>query len=320
MSWAALAVPPYQRARYREQWLADLRDAGEVGVPRRQIVVGAFAFAGGSLTRSLLQRELRASFSWVQVGVLVALAGIIFYVLIPDGALTGKTAFRDRFDVFAGFMNTPFVLLAPVLIVLLTGTRFARELAHRFASSTRVRVRVESYVLAKLLVGCGTAFVVFFAWTLLAYVIANLGWPLLGDPSVDPRGYDLTTASAVVDSWHRSTLSQWLQAGTWVYGFGYSAWVGFCAAVYAGLGLAMLLVLRQRVIAMAVPFVLYFGQTVAAQLLGGGQWSLQQSMFPFGMVQAPVLVGMAPTLLLAAVVLVLWAVLLRRLVRLENLA
>ena len=186
VSCAALAVPPYQRARYREQWLADLRDAGEVGVSRGQIVRGAFAFAGGSLSRSLLRRELRASFSWVQVAIVVALAGVLFYVLVPDGALTGKTAFRDRFDVFAGFMNNPFLLLTPVFVVLLTGTRFARELSHRFASSTRMRVRVESYVLAKLLVGCATAFVVFLLWTLIAFTIANVVWPALGDPSVDP--------------------------------------------------------------------------------------------------------------------------------------
>ena len=124
----------------------------------------------------------------------------------------------------------------------------------------------------------------------------------------------------MVDSWHRATLSQWLETGTWVYGFAYSVWVGFCAAVYAALGLASLLLLRRRAVAMAVPFLVFFGQTVAAQLGGVPQWTLDASMFPFGLVQAPVVVGLAPTLVLAVLVGVLWVVVLRRLVRFENLA
>ena len=238
----SLALPTHQRARYREQWLADLRDSVEVGIPRGQILRGALGFAAGSLTKSLVRTELRASFSWIQVVVVVALLGIFLYVVFPDSALLGgeKVALRDNFDVFATLMNTPFTMLAPVFVVFLSCSRFAQEIGNRFVSSARSRVRTESYIFAKLLVASGTAFMVFFAWTFLAFAAAFVLWPKLGNPSLDPAGYGLTASSAVLDSFGRTTYSQLLETGIWTYGLAYSAWVGFAAATYAALGMASL--------------------------------------------------------------------------------
>ncbi|MEO8527862.1 MAG: hypothetical protein ABI435_02180 [Pseudolysinimonas sp.] len=42
---ASVFLPRSVRDRYREQWLADLRDAPEAGIPRGQIARGALAFA-----------------------------------------------------------------------------------------------------------------------------------------------------------------------------------------------------------------------------------------------------------------------------------
>ncbi|ALE04757.1 hypothetical protein AL755_03460 (plasmid) [Arthrobacter sp. ERGS1:01] len=318
----ALALPTHQRARYREQWLADVRDAAEVGIPHGQIVRGALGFAAGSLTKSLVRTELRASFSWIQVGVVAALLSIFLYVVFPDSALLGgkKVALRDNYDVFATLMNTPFTMLAPVFVVFLSCSRFAQEIGNRFVSSARSRVRTESYVFAKLLVASGTAFLVFFAWTFLAFAVAFVLWPKLGNPSLDPAGYGLTASGAVLDSFGRTTYSQLLQSGTWTYALAYSAWVGFAAATYAALGMASLLVIKRRAVAMCVPFLVFFVQSAAAQLIGAPNLGLNFSMFPFGLQQQSILMGAAPTIVLAAMTGLIWLVLSRRLVRLENLA
>lgn len=42
---AALALPTGSRERYREQWAADLRDCGELGIPRHRLVIGALSTA-----------------------------------------------------------------------------------------------------------------------------------------------------------------------------------------------------------------------------------------------------------------------------------
>jgi hypothetical protein len=41
----AALLPESTRSRYREQWLADLRDCAELGIPARQITLGALSFA-----------------------------------------------------------------------------------------------------------------------------------------------------------------------------------------------------------------------------------------------------------------------------------
>ncbi len=41
----ALLLPAPLRARYREQWAADLRDSAELGIPARQVTLGALRFA-----------------------------------------------------------------------------------------------------------------------------------------------------------------------------------------------------------------------------------------------------------------------------------
>jgi hypothetical protein len=319
---AALALPAHQRARYREQWHADLRDAVEVGLTRGQIVRGAASFAAGSLSRALLRTELRASLNWVQVVVVAVLVLIYVYVVFPEDGLLGgqRVVLRDRVDVFSELMNTPFIQLSPVFIVFLSCTRYARELGKRFVSTTRSRVRIESYVLAKLVIGCGTVFVVFFAWTFLAFVVAFAVWPILGDPSISPHGYGLTTVTAVTDSFGRFTFSQVLASGSWTFGLLYSIWVGFAASVYAALGIAALTLIPMRPVAMAVPFLVFFGESVAAQLVGLPYAALELSMFPFGVVQQSILVGVAPTLILALAVCGFWLVLFRRLVTVESLA
>lgn len=217
-------------------------------------------------------------------------------------------------------MNTPFTLLAPVFVVFLSCSRFAQEIGNRFESSARSRVRTESYVFAKLLVACGTAFMVFFAWTFLAFASAFVLWPKIGNPSLDPAGYGLTASSAVLESFGRTTYSQLLETGIWTYGLAYSAWVGFAAATYAALGMASLLVIKHRAVALSVPFLVFFFQSVAAQLVGVPALALSFSMFPFGLEQQSILVGVAPTIALAAMTGLVWLVLSRRLVRFENLA
>lgn len=51
--FAATLLPAPMRDRYREQWLGELRDAEEVGIPRAEIAMAALTFAA-SLDRPFL--------------------------------------------------------------------------------------------------------------------------------------------------------------------------------------------------------------------------------------------------------------------------
>jgi MFS family permease len=319
-------LPASARVRYREQWLADLRDAAELEVQRGGIVFGAFSFATVAVSRDLLGTELRASRTWVQPIIIVLLFAIPLYGGLVQHDLvrlfgTAGWDLRGNFDVFSMFMSSPLLyLLFPLYAVFLSCLRLYRELGHRFASNTRSRVRLESYIFAKLLVAGGTSFVVFFCLTFSLFVLAFYVWPIIGNPSIEPSGYHLTAATAIADSFSASTYSQLLELGPMAFGVLYSLWVGFCASVWSGLGMAALLIVKNRPVALALPFVIYFAQTVVMQLLGDSRGSFVASTFPFGLDQTTILAGVTPTLILATIVAVVWIGLLRRLPLVDGLS
>ena len=60
---AAVTLPRDSRARYAEQWSADVRDADHAGVRRFQIVFGAFRVAAGIWPSRCISRLSGTKFS-----------------------------------------------------------------------------------------------------------------------------------------------------------------------------------------------------------------------------------------------------------------
>lgn len=321
VSFAAAALPATSRERYREQWFADLRDAHELGLSEGSVARGAVGFALIAVPREVLRAEFRASFGLVSIlATVVVLALPLLEMLLRHGFLTGTSIAPSNAGVFATAVDGFVPLLFPVLLMLVGCFRLFQELGDRFVANTRTRVRVESYVYAKLLVAMGVGFVVFFAATFLAFVVAFVIWPAIGNPGVDATGLLINGRPwQVEDEFRQYTYSQLLAAGPMPFGLFYSAWVGLGAATCVALGMACLLLVKRPVIGLAMPFLLLVAQHSAVILLGQDRLSVINSLFPFGYTQVPVLVGMAPLLGLIAVVAGLWVVLLRRLATLESL-
>jgi hypothetical protein len=141
---SASTLPRTIRGRYHEQWLADLRDAEEVGLNRGQIALAAVAFAVTAsrpwperrvLEATEIQRRSRLA-QGLALGA--ALLGLSQYAtIIPSTDLSGG------FDLgiapappvaILGAALAIFAALAPVLAVLLSAT--TRGIARR----TRVAV------------------------------------------------------------------------------------------------------------------------------------------------------------------------------------
>lgn len=322
VSVAATALPAATRERYREQWLADLRDADELGISQGSIARGAVGFALVAVPREVLRAEFRAAFGWVPLlaaAVIVALP--LLEMLFHQGFLTGTSTASSNAGIFATAVDGAVPLLFPVLLMLVGCFRLFQELGDRFVVNTRMRVRVESYVYAKLLVAMGVAFTVFFAATFIAFTVAFVVWPLLGNPGVDAAGYQVGNRPWQADDTYRQyTYTQLLAAGPMPFGLFYSAWVGLGAATCVALGVACLLLVKRPVLGLAMPFLLLVAQHAAVILLGQDRLSVLTSLFPFGYQQAPVLVGMAPLLVMIVLVAGLWLVLLRRLSRLNALS
>lgn len=311
---AAAMLPRETRSRYSEQWSADLRDADEIGVRRFQIVFGAFRVAAGTVHREVWGHELRATFSWIQPAILLLLLAIpLYFAVVPDDVFRifggGGVALAGGLGVFSNFMNSsPLIyLLFPIYVVLLSCLRLYKEVP----KSKRVTVRKEGYLFARLATAGGISFAVFALTTFLFFVLAFYVWPAIGNPSVDLGPYSLTPESAITSSFTATTYSQLLASGSMTFGILYSLWVGFCAAVWTSLAMAALLTVRNRPLALALPFLVYIGQWVVAELLGNVRASFAASTFPFGYQQTSIIAGAAPMLILAAIAAVIWATLLR---------
>ena len=311
---AAVALPRDSRARYAEQWSADVRDADHAGVRRFQIVFGAFRVAAGIVRREVFSHELRSTLSWVQPVIMLLLLAIpLSFAVVRDDVLHifggGGSALAGSFGVFSEFMSggPAIYLLFPVYVVLLSCLRLYKEVP----KSKRVTMRKEGYLFSRVTTATGISFAVFALSTFLLFVLAYYVWPVVGDPSVDLSVYFLTPESAVTSSFTASTYSQLLVFGSLTFGILYSLWVGFCAAVWTSLAMAALLTVKNRPIALLLPFLLYIGQWVVASLYGNVGASFVASVFPFGYQQTSILAGATPMLVLAAVATLTWGMLLR---------
>jgi len=131
---AVTLLPAALRSRYREQWVADLRDAADVGIRRSEIAWGSLAFAA---TVDRIAIESERSQSTVVVNGRERLAsglalGAAAVALTHVGSVAGfgwSVQFESLSFVlaFSSFLLASYLVLAPVAaVILVTATRGVR--------------------------------------------------------------------------------------------------------------------------------------------------------------------------------------------------
>lgn len=126
---AARTLPAAIRDRYREQWLADARDATEAGLHPASIALAAVSFAV-TLDRPLPSRRVptaqqRAQRSRLGVGLALS-AALLALSQYPRIGFSGLTSFAiwDFMDFFVSMVLVAYAVLAPVAaLVLVRGGR-----------------------------------------------------------------------------------------------------------------------------------------------------------------------------------------------------
>lgn len=239
--------------------------------------------------------------------VLLIAAALVVVPIVSGIAKANEGAMRSNFDVYTQLMISPVSLLVPIIAVMLGCMRAYDIIGNRYVSYTRTRVAVRRYISGEL----GAAFIVpfaaFFLLSFVGIILAFYIWPLLGNPSIDPGTYEMSSAQALKDDLTRTSFSSLLAWGPLVYGIIYSTWLGLGAATYAALGFAALVVLHNRLLALLLPFIVYFLPTIVVSLLGSPELSPMYSLMPFGLIQAPIWVAALPTLLVILLVTVIWS-------------
>jgi hypothetical protein len=250
------------------------------------------------------------------VGVILVIAVPILYGLV---GLNG-VGLRDDLDIYGRFMSSPLDLLFPLAAVFLTCVPTFHDVGHRFIANTRARVSIRGLVAKRLLLVFCVSFGAFFLTGFVPFLVSYYFWPAIGNPSITPSLYNLTPSQAVLDSFSRHTYSGLLQAGALTFGLVYSLLVALAGATFACLGLVMLLLVRNRILALAIPFVVFLLETIGAALVGEPQFGFLYGIFPFGLAASPAWEALTPLAILVIILAALWIYVLARVRTLPNLA
>jgi hypothetical protein len=211
---------------------------------------------------------------------------------------TSNGVFRDELDIYSQFMISPFMLVFPLLICVVSCSGVFSEFQRRYVVNTRSRMDARRYLFSRIIGSSVAAFAIGFASAAFPAVVAFAVWPRVGDPRIDPSVYQLNAATAMTDAVTRYSFTDVLVHGTGVYGLAYSAWVGIIAAGLAATGVLSLVLMKNKVLAMLVPMLIYFTETLLASFASRPQLGLMFSAFPFGLEQQPLLVAALPGILL----------------------
>lgn len=255
------------------------------------------------MTRAL---EIARSQPTVRTVGTVVLAVLMVVVPLAYGLQSAShKGYPSQIAVFSRILITPFMFLFPLMAALLGSRRMYSEVGHRYSSLLGSRTGMRRYLVGRLVRSAALPFFCFFVYAALAFVIAYFVWPELGNPGVDSSNYGMTSAQADRAEVADTSYSQLLQVGPLVYGVGYAAWIGVSAAVYSVAAVLCLVIMKNRLAAIAVPSALYLAQSVIMIALVGPQSTVVYSVFPFGLTQLPVLIAAAPQLVVDIVVILL---------------
>ena len=150
---AAALLPPYIRDRYREQWLADLRDAPAVGIHSSEIIVGAFVF-GATINRAAPEIS---GMPLETFALRKARWGVAY---LASAMILAFSFYTHAGTFFAGFWQATGVLLIVLnglSLAIAVGMLVALVLgvAHLVSALVRTRNRLAQVAILLLLVGVG---------------------------------------------------------------------------------------------------------------------------------------------------------------------
>lgn len=221
---AVRLLPVDMRERFREQWLADCRDADEAGLRPMTIAFAALAFAvtldRPRVSRRLPTAEQRIRRSRLAVGLALsaALLSLSMFPRITFGGLTGLVVW-DYASFFIAALLMAYSVLAPITALILVRGARARW------SVTLLAIATTAPLAAALIdssAGYGDYFSAgsgaFAAAAIVIAVACGLLW--------HPRGRNVRTSLM-------GGISVWVIAAA---GIGYSAVMCLTAATPAGFG------------------------------------------------------------------------------------
>lgn len=219
--------------------------------------------------------------------VFLGLAVILGFTRIEN------STFRSWFDVYSAFMTAPTMLIFPGVVCAVASWKAYSEVRHRQLVSTATRRPVQTTALTRTWQASAVAALAGFAYVLVPYLLIREFDVSRSGSSVNPSMYEMTPDEALATIIDRATYSQFAALGDFTYAILYALIVASGAAALAAVSTSLVYLLRAPLLAVAIPQVLYIGQTVLVSLFDRPQFGIMFALFPFGLEQQPVATGLA---------------------------
>lgn len=264
----------------------------------------------------LLGKEFRniVTLKFIIVWFLLILAPIIYTLLTVK-----QYSLIDRLDLYELNLSTILPLLFPLIVVLIYLANFSGEITNSFLSYTRLRVDIKQYLKTKLIANNIIVFIIMFSFVFIPFLFAFYIEPSFGMVTFEPENSGLSNTQLLNNSYNRFTFSQFLEYGSFTYGFLYSVWVGLNGVVYATLGFFALLLINNRFLALSIPFLLYHLGSFIIAVIDVPMILLDASIFPFNISQYPIWTAFIQFLFLSCICGALYVYTNKNLYRMDNI-
>ncbi|MGG4046290.1 MULTISPECIES: hypothetical protein [Paenibacillus] len=249
-----------------------------------------------------ITREVRSKFTpmFLFLWVLTIIALISFAVYRSK-----SWDFRDPLEYFTFILNGALPITFPIIAVLIYVASFSGEVKDRFLVYTRIRRPIMETVYMKLAANIILTSLFFFGIIFISYLFAWYIEPHMNIANYDPTGFGLTEENIAEDTYNRYTFSQLIRYGTTTYIILYSLWVSINAALYSSISFFLVLLIRNRFVALSLPYITYIISSLTLASLGWPAYRPSFALFPFDYQQSPIWTAFVPFLVLVFILVCL---------------
>lgn len=242
-----------------------------------------------TLSATRIAHELARTFlSWRAIPIALFIAVPIIY------GLSTSATFRDPMAAFAHSLGGPATLVFAIVAVGIAVLPFSAEWKDHFIGIVRTRTSLRAYAADKFVANFISVFAVFFLFAFVAAVFFLFLQPALGVAYEPSPG---STAPA-----NRSRLGGAYEISPLLYAVVYSAVMGLVAALFASIGFLCLFVFKSRVLALAIPFLLFVAQTALLFARGFDAFTFYLAFVQVGNSDAPSWTLLVPIVMLVVII------------------
>ncbi|WP_025784595.1 hypothetical protein [Sporosarcina sp. D27] len=242
--------------------------------------------------KHLISSEFKKALSLRFFLLSMALIFLPLIVVIP--MINGSYQFFRPLEVHSQlFSSSAIALLFPILLVPLFSGSYANEKNDNFLLYVKPRVNLTDYLFAKGLVNGLVTLIVAFLMIFTPFMFIEYLDPFLHVIQYETNYYEPVSVG---------TFEFLNEKSVFLYGVFYSLWVAINGALYVTVAYLLSILIKNRFVALSVPFLWWFIMNFVAGVLGFESFSPVYSVFPFLITSQPIWVVFIPFITLIAAI------------------